>query len=263
MVNEKIILVSKRTISLLLIISIFQIFSCATNNTRLNKDEKARLLKNMGNSLFYAGKPRDALPYLLKAEKIDPLNPDIQRELALVYREIKQYDLAFVHFKEAIKLKPDFSEAYNDMGVLYSLQGKVDEALECFNKAVKNILYRTPHFAYHNMGLVYFKMKDYSRAIEFYKKALSVSPGYVEAYFGIAEIYELLGENEKAILTYDQIKKQAPESLVPYLAQAELYRKTGQIDKSIDNLNYIIGIDPRSQVAREAIKLLEEIQSSR
>ena len=259
LVNETITLAYKKTIFLFLFICIFQIFSCATDKTRFGK--KAGLLENMGNSLFLAGKPREALPYLLETEKMEPLNPVVQRELALIYQNIYQYDLAFVHIEKAIKLKPDFSEAYNDMGVFYSQQGKLEDALDCFNKALKNVLYKTPYFAYHNIGLVYFRMKDYNKAIEFYKKSISLSPSYMEAYFDLANTYEVLGDNVKTINTYKKIIDLGPGSLAPYLALAKVYKKTGQIDMAIDKLNYIVGIDPRSPIAHEAIKLLDEIQS--
>ena len=259
LVNETITLAYKKIFFLFLFICIFQIFSCATDNTRHGK--KAGLLENMGNSLFLAGKPREALPYLLETEKMEPLNPVVQRELALIYQNINQYDLAFVHIKKAIKLKPDFSEAYNDMGVFYSQQGKLEDALDCFNKALKNVLYKTPQFAYHNIGLVYFRMKDYNKAVEFYLKSISLSPNYMEAYFDLANTYEVLGDNVKTINTYKKIIDLGPGSLAPYLALAKVYKKTGQIDMAIDKLNYIVGIDPRSPIAHEAIKLLDEIQS--
>lgn len=248
---------------LAVILLVIAVSSCAGTMKSSPEKERAKALQRLGTSLYLQGNVREGLAKLLEAEKLDPSNPELQHELALAYQRLDKFDLSLQHFRKAIDLKPDFPDAYNNMGVLYSQRGDWDDALKCFSKAVSYVLYQTPHFAYRNMGLVYFKMKDYGRAIEFYKKALSVSPDYVDAYFDLAKTYEILGENEKAILTYDQIKKQAPESLVPYLAQAELYRKTGRIDESIDNLNYIIGIDPRSHVAREAIKLLEDIQSSR
>lgn len=251
---------AKKTIYLLLILFLFEIFSCTTNY-RQNKNEKFYLLKNMGNSLFLAGKPREALPYLLKAEKIDPSNPDIQRELALVYQDIKQYDLAIVHYKEAIELKPDFSEAYNDLGVSYSQQGRLDWAMDCFNKAVQNILYTTPHFAYHNMGLIHIKKNDIEKAIHYYQKAIELEPDYSAAYFDMGRAYELSGRYNDAESTYKKIMEIIPSSLIPHLELARVYKKTGQMEKSVDKLNFIIGTDPRSTVAREALKMLEVIRS--
>ncbi len=237
------------------------LFSCAGSVPNLSKKEKALAYQRLGNSLFIQGNARDALVQLLEAEKLDNRNPDLQHDLALVYQKLDQFDLSLRHFRKAIDLKPDFPDAYNNMGTLYSQKLDWDNAMKCFEKAASNILYRTPHFAYHNMGLVYFHKKDYQRAIELYQKAISLSPGYEPAYFDLAKAYELIGQNDRAFSTYEKIIDIVPDSLASYLAMARLYHKTGQIEKAKEKINFIVGTDPRSQIAREAIKLLEEIQS--
>jgi type IV pilus assembly protein PilF len=237
------------------------LFSCAGTVPSSTNKEKAKAYQRLGNSIFIQGDTRDALVQLLEAEKLDHSNADLHNELALVYQKLDQFDLSLKHFKKAIDLRPDFPDAYNNMGTLYSQKMDWDNAMKCFEKAASNILYRTPHFAYHNMGLVHFNRKDYQKAIELYQKAISLSPEYEPAYFDLAKVYELLEENDKAFDTYEKIIDLVPDSLVSYLSMARLYYKTGQSDKAIDKINFIVGSDPRTQVAREAMKLLEKIQS--
>src|SRR4030042_4345760 len=85
--------------------------SLKTDDTKAS----ARALEDMGIALVRQGNPREGLAYLLKAEEIDPNNPDIEYQLAIVYQDIEAYDLALQHFKKAIRLKLDFSDAINDM----------------------------------------------------------------------------------------------------------------------------------------------------
>ena len=40
-------------------------------------------------------------------------------------------------YKNAIILNPDFSDAYNNMGVIKKTRGKLDKAIQFFNKAIK------------------------------------------------------------------------------------------------------------------------------
>ena len=44
--------------------------------------------------------------------------------------------------------------------------------MKFFEKAASNILYRTPHFAYRNIGLVHFNRKDYHMAIELFQVSI-------------------------------------------------------------------------------------------
>jgi superkiller protein 3 len=39
--------------------------------------------------------------------------------------------------KEAIKIKPDYHEAYNNMGVAYNRLGKYQKAIDAYKEAIK------------------------------------------------------------------------------------------------------------------------------
>ena len=99
------------------------------------------------------GNFREGLANLRKAVELDPKNAEIQHELALVYRNLGEYQLSLRHFKKALVLKPELSEAWNNLGTLYLLNEKWDEAIAGFQKASEDILYKTPYFAYHNILL--------------------------------------------------------------------------------------------------------------
>ena len=52
------------------------------------KREKAAALERLGNSLFLQGNAREGLAKLLEAEKLDPANPEIQHEIAIIYQKL-------------------------------------------------------------------------------------------------------------------------------------------------------------------------------
>ena len=45
-------------------------------------------------------------------------------------------EAAIEAFNKAISIKPDYAEAYNNMGILLKEQGKLDEAIEAYTKAL-------------------------------------------------------------------------------------------------------------------------------
>jgi hypothetical protein len=51
------------------------------------------------------------------------------------YIEEKKYDMAIFEFNEAIKLTPDYSTAYNNLGAVYMMIGNFDMAFESFEAA--------------------------------------------------------------------------------------------------------------------------------
>ena len=45
-------------------------------------------------------------------------------------------DEAVEAYKTSISLKPDYAEAYSNMGVVLKNQGKLDEAIEAYKKSI-------------------------------------------------------------------------------------------------------------------------------
>jgi type IV pilus assembly protein PilF len=254
---------SAKTIDICLFCILFLPFlfaGCVSTIQTSSKKDKATAMADMGQSLVLQGNPREGLGYFLKAEEIDPGNPDIQHQLALVYQDIGAYDLALQHFKKAIGLKPDFSDAINDMGILYYKMKEYDKALESFRQAASNILYQTPHYAYHNMGLVYYSLGDYPRAIENFEKGLKLAPSYVYLYYDLASAYIAQNRFEEAIETYKKVAEISPQPWQANLSLAQLYIKMNRKQEATDILKSIIESNPRSQEAKDANQLLNTIQ---
>jgi Flp pilus assembly protein TadD len=74
-----------------------------------------------------------------------------------------------------------------DEGVALSREGKYDDSVAAFNRAVA--LNPKCQDCFYNIGFAYAQKKDYAQAEENYKKAIEVKPDYTEAYNGLANIY--------------------------------------------------------------------------
>jgi tetratricopeptide (TPR) repeat protein len=58
---------------------------------------------------------------------------------------------------------------------------------------------------YHSLGILYSKLSDPQRAIEYYEKAISLDANLKEALFNLASTYQMLGQREKAIAFYERV----------------------------------------------------------
>lgn len=122
-----------------------------------NQESKKQLTINNYNGLasIYRGikKWPESLHFLLKAHKIDKLDPDINNQLGVVYTEMRCTNLAEKHYKLAVEnhsrtfvsTDPTFllSEIYLNFGHMHSYNGDNQKSIECYNQSLKVV----PRFA--------------------------------------------------------------------------------------------------------------------
>lgn len=222
--------------------------------------EKARALEELGVSHYRQGNLRESLQYLLQAKELDPENPDLHHELAQVYRDLSEYDLSLDHFKIAFKLKPQFPEAWNNLGILYGLLKKWDLAIEAFQKAVDDMLYKTPDIAYNNLGLAYYYKGDFKKAIVSYQKALEIFPSYAVCRANLGLAYEAVNQWEQAIEAYKTSIQYDGTNPAPYLRLGSLYDRLNRKAEAVSTLKKFLGVVKQGPGVTEVQALLKKIQ---
>jgi len=154
-----------------------------------------------------------------------PASPEVRAqlhtELAAGYYERGQMDIALEELNVAVKVNPNYAQAYNIFGLVYAVLGddrkaeqsfaralqlapndsdihhnwgwylcqhrREKEALAEFEIAVRNPLYRTPEIALVNAGRC-AQPFDEAAAENYYRRALAVQPGNPLASLGLAQI---------------------------------------------------------------------------
>ncbi len=150
--------------------------------------------------------PLDSENNMLKpAEMLEAYNAEDWVKIGVGYQESKNFDKAAEAFKEAIKMKPNYLEAYINLGNIHFILGKYSEAIEAYNYAVGNI--QNKNGVYNKIGTSYFILGDYNKAIETYKQAINNGLPAPETHFSLALTYFLSGNSEEAFNEYINLSK--------------------------------------------------------
>ena len=83
-----------------------------------------------GRAAIEAKQWQTAIRALSSAALRDTRNADIQNFLGYAYRNLKQFDLAFTHYKRAIELNPRHRGAHEYIGEAYLMVGDLPKAKE-------------------------------------------------------------------------------------------------------------------------------------
>ena len=163
-------------------------------------------------------------------------------ELGTIHSDKGMHDRAIADFDEAIRLKPDFAEAYHGRGIAYFNKGEHDHAVENYNKAID----LDPDYAeaYNNCGIAYFSKGEHNHAVENYNKAIDLDSGYAKAYNNRGVAYSSSGEYEHAIEDYDKAIELKPDYAEAYNNRGVAYSSNGEYEHAIEDYDKAIELKP-------------------
>ena len=143
-----------------------------------------------------------AILLLINMIEIDPEDEKLLATLALCHQHLKDFNSAIEAYNKALVIKPDYAEAYINLGSALKEQGKLEEAIEAYNKA---LAIKPGHAeAYYNMGITLQEQGKLEEAIEAYNKALAIKPDYAQAYNDMGNALQEQGKLEEAIEAYNK-----------------------------------------------------------
>lgn len=150
-------------------------------------------------------------------------------------------------FANVLRLYPTSHVAQNNMGNVYRLQGKLDEAITAFQAA---LALREHPRARSNLGAVYRRQGKISQALEEYHRAIALDPENPEPYFGIGIVYAEAGDHEQAFASYRRALEIDPGYTEARTNLGALLASEGRIDEAIAEYRRAIASDPFFAQAR-------------
>jgi tetratricopeptide (TPR) repeat protein len=113
-------------------------------------------------------------------------NPDVQVEL----------------YSQAIRLKPDYADAFNNRGVTRYDKGDLEGALQDYDEVIR----LTPNYAiaFNNRGSARYDKGDLDGALKDYNEALRLKPDHAKAFYNRSLVRKAKGDPSGAQQDYDQ-----------------------------------------------------------
>src|SRR5690349_23044639 len=156
---------------------------------------------NIGLANFYLKQDREAADAYRASIKLDPYNSaDAYYALGLVYRDWGKADEEIQAYKQAIKLRPDYTVAYERLGARYLRSKKFTEAVEIFRQL--SALKPGDANAPNNMGEAYFELNKLNEAVESFRQSIRLKPDFGKAYYNLGRTLMAMGNRDAALEQY-------------------------------------------------------------
>jgi protein O-mannosyl-transferase len=123
-------------------------------------------------------------------------------------------------FSHAIQVTKDNYLAYNNLGVALFDEGKIEEAVNQYNKGIS---IKSNALILDNRGSAYGKLGRYDLAIEDFNKAIGLDPGDQTAHYNRGSAYGKLGQYQQAIKDFNMAILLKPDYAEAYYNRGITY----------------------------------------
>jgi Flp pilus assembly protein TadD len=129
--------------------------------------------------------------------------------LGLTYVDLGQPEKAIDHFREALRIKPGYTEAWYNLGLAYDKLGQPHKAIVYYREALRV----NPNYAkaWNNLGTAYYELGQPEQAIMYYRKALQTKPDYADAWYNLGLAYAEYGQFHQAISCFREALRIKPD----------------------------------------------------
>jgi tetratricopeptide (TPR) repeat protein/peroxiredoxin len=188
----------------------------------------------LGSAYLNQQKTAEARESFESATKLRTSYPDTLanawNNLGLLATQEGRTDEAVRCFKQALQLNPDHLIALNNLGNAYRLQKSWDAARKTFERALEVSPYDPD--ANYGLGMVYAQADDTLHAYEYLQRALQSRPAYPEALNNLGILYLRTQRRDQAVASFEECTRVAPAFDQCYLNLARVYSLEGTPEKA-------------------------------
>ncbi len=146
--------------------------------------------------------------------------------LGLAYKHAGRDEEALRQLQLALALKPDYADAWVEVGNLFSDRGEVGEAAQAYAQSLR--FNPALEGAHYNLGNLAQGRGAWQEAVAYYREALRLNPAFAQAHNNLGQAYEALGRSDQALAEYRQALAADPGLAQAWYNLAVVLERDGQ-----------------------------------
>lgn len=242
--------------------------------TKFNANDKALLYNAIGKCFFFLGSADSASYYFTAAQILEPQNYEAYNNSGYIKFIQREYDLAISDFKKSLLIKPDYSEAIENLKLTEEFKsGKLTwDAEALFEKAeqMQNIdekisLYSRltqlqPNFAdaKNNLGVALFRAGRLDDALKVFTELTAQHPDYAMGYNNLGFVSEAKGLKDDAVSHYRKAIQLDSQFVLALENLSSVLYEQADYDGAIKAAKEVLLYEPNNSDAKARIALCEK-----
>ncbi|MFQ3573227.1 MAG: tetratricopeptide repeat protein [Thermodesulfovibrionales bacterium] len=176
---------------------------------------------------------------------------DVQKEAEYYYKmgisSLNEGNLkmAYVQLHKAYELDQGNLDILNSLGIVFMKLGEDNKAMEFFKRVIS--IDNKYSEAYNNVGVIHLQNGRYKDAIEAFNNTL-LNPLYKfpeRGYYNLGNAYYRIGQYDKALKAFQTSIRLSPNFSLPYYGSSLVYNKKGNYGFASSMLTQAVALDER------------------
>ncbi len=211
-------------------------------NKTTDSDFEALSYFQLGSQMLDAGEYEKAIRAFREVVRLTPDQSWAWHNLGVAYDKLRQYDKAISVYQQAIRLNPSQSWAWNNLGSDYENLQEHDKAISAFQEAVR--LNPSQSEAWNNLGIVYDVLHLYDKAIPAFQEAVRLKPNDNWVWNRLGFAFDALQQYEKAIPALQEAIRLKPDDYEAWKFLGLAYGNLQEYDKAISAFQEAVRLKP-------------------
>lgn len=231
---------------------------------------------DLGVGLLGEGNVAGAFQHIDEAIRLDPDNAEARLVAGNLYLFRSEFGPAETQLRAALAAnlrlgrsgRPALAaEAHNSLGVLYIHRHDYPHAVEELRLATGDLMNRTPHLAWGNLGWAYYEQRDLVAATEALAQAVRLQPQFCGAWYRLGQVGFAQGEGgeaagferAEAALTHAlEVTADECQALQDaWLLRGETRARLARREDAIADFERCVELGPETETGRSCARLLE------
>jgi len=223
----------------------------------------------IGRDYYAAGEYARARPHLEEVLRTHDDFADVHNMLGVIAYEDGRQQMARASFERALAINPHYTEAALNLAIVYNELGRYDDARRVYSQAQGERrgegLDSLNHFVRGKIANMHAELGDayvaaglLTHAIREYRKALNVSPTFVDIRTKLAVTLRDAGHLEDALDEFIGIRESAPEHLQARVHLGVTLWRAGLIEEARREWEHVLTHDPNNRSCRVYLRMTAE-----
>lgn len=198
-------------------------------------------LHHLGIIALQRGQPQAAIEPIGRAIAIDGRDPECRYHIAVAFQSLGRLDEAVTEYREAIRLKRDYVDAYSNLGKALLQTGALAEAIATYERI---IALRPSAEAHCNLANVFARSGRLDDAVTHFRRALTLKPDFVAAHNNLANALSGLGRPDEAIAHFQKALALDPNLVEAHVNVGNVLLAQGKQAEAVAQFERALAVNP-------------------